>query len=251
MAESPSDDQFRVLQREIRDSIRRNHPNPNRVGCVGTEKLAEMAKGPLATDDPAYSHVMECSPCYEELMDLTAQVEIERSRSHAGSRRTTALLATAAGVVLMLALSLFLIRRPAATGPDSPPKGPTAEIPKPPDPVPRTADELTVAVLNLESDSPTRGAGENPTSRGLQRLARKRMDLRIYLPLGMEKGRYEVSVYRNSGPVLMQMSGEARIQDGLTVLRIQLDFSNLPPGTYRMRYRREGGSWQQSSFLLR
>src|SRR5688572_18100868 len=77
MAESSSEDQFRVLQREIGDAIRRNHPNPGRVGCVGSENLAAMARGALPTDDPAYSHVMECSPCYEELMALTEQVQAE------------------------------------------------------------------------------------------------------------------------------------------------------------------------------
>ncbi len=34
-----------------------------------------MARGTLATDDPAYNHVMECSPCYEELMTLIEQVQ--------------------------------------------------------------------------------------------------------------------------------------------------------------------------------
>ena len=38
-----------------------------------------MARGTLATDDPAYNHVMECSPCYEELMTLTEQVQSRRS----------------------------------------------------------------------------------------------------------------------------------------------------------------------------
>src|ERR687890_636204 len=86
MAESSSEDQFRVLQREIRDAIRRNHPNPGRVGCVGSEKLSAMARGSLPTDDPAYNHVMECSPCYEELMALTEQVETAK-RTAAPNRK--------------------------------------------------------------------------------------------------------------------------------------------------------------------
>ena len=38
-----------------------------------------MARGTLATDDPAYNHVMEYSPCYEELMTLIEQVQSRRS----------------------------------------------------------------------------------------------------------------------------------------------------------------------------
>jgi len=71
MADRSSDEQFRIVQREIRESIRRNHPNPDRIACVGSDKLRQMAERTVPPTDPAYHHVMECSPCYEELMDLS------------------------------------------------------------------------------------------------------------------------------------------------------------------------------------
>jgi hypothetical protein len=77
------------------------------------------------------------------------------------------------------------------------------------------------------------------------------MNLMIYLPLGVDEGNYEVQVARPDGPALLEMSGIARIEEGLTTLRVQPDFSTLEPGRYVLRYRRPGGEWMESSFTLR
>src|SRR3569623_2025599 len=103
MAERSSDEQFRIAQREIRESIRRNHPNPGRVGCVGSEKLRQMAEGNVPPTDPAYHHVMECSPCYEELMDLSERASAARKGTSA--RRRVLVGSTAA--VLLIAAALM------------------------------------------------------------------------------------------------------------------------------------------------
>lgn len=244
MQESSSDDQFRVLQREIRESIRRNHPNPERIGCVGKEKLAAMARGALGTDDPAYSHVMECSPCYEELMTLTEQVQAERT----GSLWRVPALAAAAAVLVAIVAIWLLTRGPERTlnNPRTP-EPPEIVDNRPTAPTP----ELPVGVLNLESESPTRGSEANPAERGLQRLSRQRMTLMIYLPLGLDEGQYEVEVARPNGPALIHLTGKARIENGLTTLRVQPDFSTLEPGRYELRYRRPSGEWRKSDFSLR
>jgi hypothetical protein len=87
-----------ILQREIGEPIRRNHPNPNRINCVGTEKLSKIARGELTPEDPACSHIMECSPCYEEVMTATEQVQSERSR--AVRKRTPLVIAAVAAIVI-------------------------------------------------------------------------------------------------------------------------------------------------------
>src|SRR5580700_85118 len=106
MAGRSSDDQFRIVQREIRESIRRNHPNPERVGCVGSDKLRQMAEGAVAPTDPAYHHVMECSPCYEELMDLSERVAGAR---RAVSARRRILVGSIAAVAVVAAVLLYLL----------------------------------------------------------------------------------------------------------------------------------------------
>ena len=247
MAESSSEDQFRLLQREIRDAIRRNHPNPGRVGCVGSDKLASMARGSLPTDDPAYSHVMECSPCYEELMVLTEQVETGKRTATANERRFSPAIA-ASVLVLVGVLAVWLYYRQAGSRvlPDPvQPSGPIAQNRPPAQP-----QELPLGVLNLESDSPTRGADGAP-DRVVQRLTRKKMNLVIYLPLGLDEGEYEVEVARPNGPALLNLSGKAQIENGLTTLRVQPDFTDLEPGRYELRYRRPGSTWRESVFSLR
>lgn len=245
MAESSSDDQFRVLQREIRESIRRNHPNPERTGCVEAQRLAAMAGGSLPTDDPAYSHVMECSPCYEQLMVLTEQLQAQQAKLVARPRRWPAFAAAAAALATVAAI--WLVTRNPVTPEQQANPSPASVAQNRPQAVP---PELPVGVLNLESDSPTRSTTPSP-DRGLQRLARRRMNLMIYLPLGLEEGQYEIEVARPNGPALMQLAGTTRIENGLTTLRVQPDFSALEPGRYELRYRRPGGRWRESVFSLR
>ena len=247
MAESPSEDQFRVLQREIRDAIRRNHPNPGRVGCVGSEKLAAMARGSLPTDDPAYSHVMECSPCYEELMVLTEEVEAQKRTATANRRRFAPAIA-ASVLVLVGVLAIWLYSRQSGDPRSPAPAQPDGQIAQNRPPIP--AGELPLGVLNLESDSPTRGVDGAP-DRVVQRLTRKKMNLVIYLPLGLDEGEYEVEVARPNGPALLNLKGTAQIENGLTTLRVQPDFTSLEPGRYELRYRRPSSSWRESVFSLR
>src|SRR3954454_13416496 len=66
MADGPRENEFLGMQREVRDMLRRNHPNPERIGCLDRQTLAGIARGELPPDHPGHAHVMECSPCYEE-----------------------------------------------------------------------------------------------------------------------------------------------------------------------------------------
>jgi hypothetical protein len=70
------------------------------------------------------------------------------------------------------------------------------------------------------------------------------------LPLGLEESHYEVTLDRGSGPPLLQLAGDARMEDGLAVLRIQPDLAGLAAGQYRLRYRRGEESWREATILL-
>jgi hypothetical protein len=48
----------------------------------------------------------------------------------------------------------------------------------------------------------------------------------------------------------LTLTGQARIEDGLTVLHIRPDLSGLAPGQYNLRIRREGSAWRESQVLL-
>jgi hypothetical protein len=73
------------------------NPNPSRIGCPGRSVLKELAFRKFPTEHPAEDHLTECSPCFEEYLELRNQYEGRR-------RRTAALM-----VAVVAAAALFLI----------------------------------------------------------------------------------------------------------------------------------------------
>ena len=240
MAESTSGDQFKILQREIRESIRRNHPNPDRIGCPGTPALRRMAEAAVPPSDPGYRHVMECSPCYEELMELTAA--IQGARVEAAARRRRALTFSFGVAAVLFALGVYFVNQgagPAAIGKkDSHPREKSG------------AHRFEVAMLNLDSETSLRGEGGERRRTELQRLPRNKLDLTVNLPRGLEEGMYEMELSRGDGVVTLVVKGAASLEDGLTVLHLQPDLSGLAAGQYHLRIRREGSAWRDSDVLL-
>jgi hypothetical protein len=55
--------------------VRRDFPNPGRIGCPGHDALARFAARP---GDPEISmlleHVTQCAPCFDELKKLRGKV---------------------------------------------------------------------------------------------------------------------------------------------------------------------------------
>ena len=51
--------------------VRRDFPNPERVGCLGTEVLAQFARRPSDTHlSHVLTHLRRCAPCFNELKEL-------------------------------------------------------------------------------------------------------------------------------------------------------------------------------------
>ena len=45
-------------------------PNPERIGCCSEAELIEFANRRRPIDDPGWTHIMNCSPCYRRLRTL-------------------------------------------------------------------------------------------------------------------------------------------------------------------------------------
>jgi hypothetical protein len=250
MAESTSDDQFRILQHEIRESIRRNHPNPDRIGCRGTGALRRMAEAAVPPSDPGYRHVMECSPCYEELMDLTAEVQARRTEVASRHRRQVLVL-TVGMAAVVLGVGVYLaVKAPPLGRRKGSESAENAKKVVQPSPQRGGTRGLAVAMLNLDSETTVRGADSERGSTELQRLPRNRLDLTVNLPRGLEEGVYELELSKDDGAAALSVKGYARIEDGLTVLHVQPDFSGLKSGQYHLRIRRQGSAWRDSEVLL-
>ncbi|MCU1329094.1 MAG: hypothetical protein JWN34_4464, partial [Bryobacterales bacterium] len=68
------------LERQLLDASEqaalRDFPNPDRVGCPGTEFLRTLAadRRSVSVRDPRLDHVTHCSPCFTEFARFRAEV---------------------------------------------------------------------------------------------------------------------------------------------------------------------------------
>ena len=65
----PDDDDVRFGD-EIDGVLSGANPNPKRVGCLSHETLIGLAGRVQPLGDPAYDHLLKCSPCYREFRAL-------------------------------------------------------------------------------------------------------------------------------------------------------------------------------------
>jgi hypothetical protein len=236
MPDSPQE-RYERIQEILQQSILRDYPNPERQGCPGADVLKRMAERTRPVRDAEWEHVTHCSPCYREFLDFRAEV-LERQLRARRVRR----LAIAAGVVLVIAgLSAYFAV--SNRGGSSVAKRQQPGVVQP---------NLVSAVLNLESESQERGIESQQPKGELQRLPRKPLALSIYLPFGSEPGEYEVRLLNNekdSQPIATYKAA-AKIENGLTVLRLAMDLSSVPPGPHVLATRHAEESWRYFRFIV-
>jgi hypothetical protein len=233
------------LKHVLQEAILRNYPNPERKGCPGAPILKEVAGQKLPFEHQRWEHISHCSPCYREFLEF--RNEVLQRRAHE-KRRSRVLLAGAAGLFVIVAIAYWTARnRPPLNPSPQVVEQPAVSPPAPPPPQPEPP--IVTAVLNLESESTTRTLPQPgiPAVVGeLQRVPRGRLALSIYLPLGSQPGSYEIHLLKtqSDSTPLATFSGTAKIENGLTVLRISPDFSSQVPGTYIIAIRHEKESWR-------
>jgi hypothetical protein len=182
-------------------------------------------------------------------MELSVAAEARKSESISHRRRI--LVGVMAAAVVIAAVAAYVIYRGAPSElRQSPGQIAAGNNAKRPSQESGAGDGLSVAMLNLDSETSLRSNGDQPRTTELQRLPRKRLDLTVNLPRGLEAGTYEVVLSKDNGPPLLTVTGEARIEGGLTMLHIQPDLSQLAPGQYRLRIRRDGSAWRDSQVVL-
>lgn len=236
---------YEQLQEILQEALLRDYPNPERKGCPGEAVLRELAERPRPVRDEYWEHVTHCSPCYQEFLEF--RTELHRREDRRSARLRWALVAAAVVLVAGLTAAFLLRSRPQQ------------EIAQPPKPVvtPTPAPEppIVASVFNMES-SPTRGAEpiNEPPVGEIQRLPRRRLALSVYLPLATEPGEYEFQLRRRKeeNTPVVSYRGKAVMEDGLTVLRVAPDLSDVPPGVYVVALRRSGRkTWQYSKADVR
>jgi hypothetical protein len=218
------------------DKLRRTaYPNPERIGCPDSSIFEALRLRKVAFDDPVWTHIEHCSPCYCQFSEIRDALFKEERKSD--SRR-----AIRAGLVIVVLLALgasfYAWRRSRANEG----QGTIA------------ANHREAAVLNFEDGSELRGAQGDSTARmnsGVQHLPRNQLNLTVYLPLGSPAGSYDLEIVSSTGDRIWHARGQATIKNGLTSIPVDGDLRNVPIGGYKFRFRRPDETWREKDVIVR
>jgi hypothetical protein len=214
---------FERLQKQLQDSILRNFPNPERLGCPGRSSLQELARRPMDEDiegDANWQHVTHCSECYREFLDIRAGMKRKRRTKRAAVGLGLVLLMVAGGLV-------FLLNRHTDV---SRPKRP------------QIAEQIYhPRIVDLEGRS-VRLAEKGNVAQPIL-LRREPEELTIRLPFGSKPGTYEIQLLKTADHPLLSATGEAKVENGVTSLTTRVDLSNYEPGKYLIGVRQIPFDW--------
>jgi hypothetical protein len=169
---------------------------------------------PLSEAQTYLDHLGACSPCYRDFLELQAKYR---------QRRTRTVLAVAASVLIVVGLATWAMLR-------------------------KHNEQMARAVIDLRDRSMARGTEPAPTEPPLE-IPRNVSHLEIYLPLGSSEGSYDVRITSVRSDVFFSGTSEAKLDRGVTVIRVDLGTSFPRAGTYVLELRRSTAEWV--SFPLR
>lgn len=202
----------------LQQAALKEFPNPERIGCPPEEALDAMARYKRPATEADLHHITHCSPCFATFL---------AARQNA-RKQYIVRAAIAFACAAVLAAGIYFAVRPQA----------------------RYRALPVIAQWNLENASPLRGAEIRPQV--TVEAPRQRGIVLIRLPFGSDDGRYDVEIRssRSAASPIKNFHGVAVIQNGYTILRIQMDFSNLATGKYTVAYRHADASWHFVQFIV-
>ncbi len=211
-------------------------PNPERVGCPGSEILRAIAfrKMDLREVEDWIDHLGCCSPCF---------VEYDALRNQAVRRRRIQLVGLCVVVLITVGIAAWLWQGTIGSH-----RRKDENITRRTQPAPPPVYEQ--ALLDLRGKSVTRGEVPPPDERPLV-LPRHRLALTVYLPFGSEEGEYDLQVSGKSKSPVLTTEGFAEIRNGVTRLQVRLDLTTVPSGTYSLEIREHGYYWNSYPVLVR
>lgn len=216
---SPEEER-RILEIFERSALT-DYPNPDRVGCPGTAFLRRLAfdRKSIPLGHSGIDHLTHCSPCFAEFLEF---------RNQARRRKQLVRAAVAAAAVVVALVGVWYTLRPRPVVP-------------PPVVATNRPDPFQDFRINLQNRSVPRG-DRTPAEKPLA-VPRQHLRLSIELPLASEPGLYEAQILSSPDHPLVQSSGTATMNDGLTVLRIEMDLRSVPSGKYFLGFRRPPWDW--------
>jgi len=212
-------------------------PNPSREGCPNRSTLRAIAHRDrrLSLKDIPASHIVSCSPCFQEYTSLRRSYVLWR-----GIRITAASVAFA---VVVFGGARFLWDYIDRSGVTVNPEKQIAGTP--PGKVQRQepASAPIPLKVDLASFSPTRGDGKDDSSKKVY-LPRKSLRVNVVLPFGMEPGEYEIRLQDSAGTVVFDKRTLGSFRDGITSLQADIDLAATAPGNFTLMIRPPGLDWR-------
>jgi hypothetical protein len=212
-------DEKRILD-ALGRGLLKEFPNPDRVGCPGSDVLKRVASHemPLAEAEKWLDHLTSCSPCYRDFSQFQAAYH---------RRRTRALLAIAASILIVVCLAgwAFFLKQ-------------------------KESIVTQTAVLDLRNRSIPRGTEPNPAEPPLE-VHRAATRWEIYLPLGSSDGSYDLRITTAKRDPIFTGGGVAKVQEGVTSLRTNVNLSSASPGVYVLQLQTDNSGWSSYRLILR
>lgn len=206
---------------ELDEAFRVANPNPTRQGCPSHEVLVALSRRERPIEDPAYEHLLDCSPCYVEVRDMQRAHLMAMHERHV--RRWWSGAAAAAVLFFAVGTWWFASGRGATTSETG-----TAIV--------------TQATLDLRPYSVARSPTASDAPPPLE-LPRGVVALTLLLAVGSEPGPYDVQLLDPERRPIAAARGEAAIVDFVATLKIELDLRRLGPSRAALVLRRQGDGW--------
>jgi hypothetical protein len=218
MTSSQRDDTLPKLapRDDIDELFGRANPNPDRIGCPPREVLIALARRERPIGDPAYEHLIKCSPCYLEVRGVQEAAKAERRRK---LLKTLLWPVTAAAVVIVVVAEGRRLLR----GRD---RGSKFRIEF--DLRPYAAAEGVRQWNDLPPLTIPRGHGT----------------LVLRLSTGSAPGTYDVQLLDSQLAAKASATTNAGVRDGMTTLQVALELGPLSSGSYQLAIRRVGQPWR-------
>jgi hypothetical protein len=211
-------------------------PNPNREGCPTRSSLKAMANRDrsLTLGDLPVSHIVSCSPCFQEYERLRRMSLLFRGA-----------WITAASLVILAAG--FMTARVAykRTGTGTPTISKKQTTDRPDVAANHTIPSVAPFSLNIDlaSFSPTRGDAKDDSSKKIH-LPSKSLRVNFLLPLGMESGEYSLRLQDSTGTVFADKRAPSHMKDGVTSVQVDIDLAGTHGGNFTLMMRPPGLSWR-------
>jgi hypothetical protein len=228
----------RHLLRLGRKLFMEHHPNPQRIGCPGTQLLRAVAYArsdiSRVQQETVIDHLSICSPCYREFYGYLRAIRFRR--------RIPLFFGVPAIAIVTGVLAYNYLAGPGTTT----------------RPEPRIARQepttllYTRALLDLRGYSPSRSQSPAPTpAQSELALPLGHLALTIVLPLGSDEGDYSIRIGRPGADALLAARGRAEMRDGTTSVQLRFDTSGLTAGKYVLGIRQQPWPWAEYAIELR